>query len=896
MPRTAQRSSSYRLVALAGLVIGLQGLALSSAAQAQSNPLDNSSENPLDRQGELAPFHGPAVLDLPMILEGEGLTLELADHDLKTSVISGQVRMGANAYPFTGQYESPTRFKGAFQAGGKPYDFVLEGAQAQGYTFTTGNSTYALRDTMAGQVHGQNQGGTNGQAADPAQLKRASDAMVASDFATALQITRPLAEQGHVGASYMVGICTAFGMGTEQDLNAAKAYFETAARGNHPRGLFRLGDMEAEGVFGQPDNASAASNFEKAARLGITDAMLAYGEMLINGLGRQEDFAEGVAWAGVAAERGNQNAKQLLEYYKQDQNVTQEVRQRVTKRIAELGQTLPDAEKLDDLIAYNRFVTPVRKTGQDKKREQPQAVDPLAGDWSGTLTEQMDNGQTMRAPMTIKIAPGQNGSYSADVVVNVQMPGDYGDMIDVRATGRFQGQLQNGRAVLKAQDTTATIVKTGESGSMGPQQMEFTVNGNSIRGQLGNEYDGYSPFQATRQSAPANQSGNAGWEGMQDTRGGSSTELGRPGADGGVNSAASVTLEPVTLTDAQMGNAPSHTLLVPQGWRREGGVRWNNPQLFLDMVHMDLRVTAPDGVAYGYYPGATYTWSDIFQINAQMGISNEIPQPGQITGEGLTFMPMPQTTGDYVQTMLIPKHRPGATNVQVVSAQEMPDVMATMRQMLAPTFRSMEQHNQSMGQMGGGQMDMPLFADRVKVTYQEGGQMFEEEVYVTGYAVITRMPMANGVTMTMARWGVEDIRTVRAPVGGSPNKAIADAASLSVRPDPKWLATIMQLRAQINKTVTDGIIERGRITREGMQKSFEIHQESVRSQQASNDRMHHQFINYIRDVDDFKTPSGKTVQLPSNFNNAYMNGQGQVVMTNNTLSSSSGWTQLNRAR
>ena len=34
--------------------------------------------------------------------------------------------------------------------------------------------------------------------------------------------------------------------------------------------------------------------------------------------------------------------------------------------------------------------------------------------------------------MTMKIAQGQNGSYTAEVVVNVQMPDDYGERLYAR--------------------------------------------------------------------------------------------------------------------------------------------------------------------------------------------------------------------------------------------------------------------------------------------------------------------------------------------------------------------------------------------------------------------------------------------------------------------------------
>ncbi|MFI4897594.1 MAG: tetratricopeptide repeat protein [Phycisphaerales bacterium JB059] len=901
MPQSTRRVSSYRSRLSTVGAFTLLTVGLASPASGQANPLEKGSENPLDRLAEREPYHGPQVLDLPMRLEGEGLTVELNEFDVGASRLSGRVRMGGTAYPLTGVYENPTRLVGAFQAGGKSYDCTLEGEPERGYVFATGQSTYTLRNA-SGVTRRTDPAPPTGRGADPATLQRASDAMAAQDFETALRLARPLAEQGHVGANYLVAMCSAFGLGTTQDLGVAKRSFETAARGDHPSALFELGAMAHEGAFGERNDQAAIGYFERSAKLGSLGGIMSYGEMLLNGLGREADFVEGIAWVGVAAKRGHADAKELIEYFNSDKNVAPADRQRALARTAELERTLPDAGKLDDLVGYNRFVTPAPQSNPKKPLEVAPAVDLFAGGWSGVVSEEMDFGQVVQCPLTLNVTRDARGSYNADLVLEARMPTADGRTIDIKATGRFVGEAPGGRGALRATDTTMTILQTGETVPLGAQQLEIQVQGNALTGRLGNDVEGWSPVQATRPGPRGGEPGGTG-PGASDARGGSSwtpgasTEFGRPEERGGVNASASVTLEPVTLSDPEMGGAPSHTLLVPSGWQREGGVRWNQPQLYLDMVHLDLTVSAPDGVCFGYHPGAQYTWSDIFQINAAMGVpgSGPPPQPGQITGEGLRFMPLPQTTGDYVLNMLIPQRRPHATGVQVIEAQEMPEVLATMREMLAPTFRSMEEQNRMMRQMGGGEMQMPIFADRVRVTYTENGRRFEEDVFITGYAVITRTPLANGQMVTSARWGIDDIRTVRGPVGGSPNRAIADAASLSVRPDPKWLATIMQLRAQINKTVNDGIIERGRITREGMQKSFELHQESVRSRQASNDKMHHQFINYIRDVEDYQTPGGQVVQLPSTYNNAYMNGQGQVVMTNSVMTNTNGWTKLNRA-
>lgn len=916
MSRTARRISSYRIVLAAGLVFGLQAAAVPSVAFAQSNPLEKGSENPLERSAS-AKYHGP-VLDLPMRLEGDGLVLDVEDYDPATTDITGRIRLGGGEYPFTGRYADTTHLAGAFNAGGSSYDFTLEGSGDRGYTFTTGQSRYQLRDLNAPQratglaTSDQQAGG-----ADPGELQRAADAMSRDDFREALRIAEPLAERGHVGSCYIVGRCYEAGMGVDKDLRRAERYYLTAARGDHPAANFQLGLMYNSGALGQADNEAAVRHFQRAAELGLTNAAIAYGEMTVNGIGKQADFVEGIAWAGVAARRGNERAQSLITYYNDDNSVSREDRTRVGNRIAELERTLPDISKTNTLLDYNRFVTPVAATGTDTRRdERPQpAANTIAGTWTGIMSEQDDYGQMAQYPITIEMAQGSQGGCTADVRVDVRMPGQDGQMYDIRATARFQGSAQNGRGSMRSDNATMTVVQTGESQAMGAQQLEFTVNGNSINGRLGNDYDGWSQFQATRAGSPQGGSGGPGAntgglgthtpqdrpytpnnEQSWNSDGGASTGLGRPEAARGEKTAASVTLEPVTLTDPTMGGAPSHTLLVPVGWQHTGGVKWSPPQLYQDMVHMNLRVNAPDGAGFAYYPGGSYTWSDIYQLNMQAGVpaSGPAPQPGQITGDGLTFMPPPSTTGDYVQSMLFPQQHPNATDVRVLEANSMPEVLSVVREMLAPTMQMIEQNNASMRQMGGGQMTMSPFADRVHVTYTENGQRFEEDIDVTGYAMFSQMPYPFGGQSTTAYWYIEDMHAVRNPAGRDENRAIADAASLSVRPDPKWAATVMDMRAQINKTVANGIAERGRITREAMQESFNRHQEAVRAQSESNDKLHHQFINYIRDVEDYQTPGGNVVQLPSQYNNAYMNGQGQVVMTNAPLNSTSGWTQLNR--
>ena len=132
------------------------------------------------------------------------------------------------------------------------------------------------------------------------------------------------------------------------------------------------------------------------------------------------------------------------------------------------------------------------------------------------------------------------------------------------------------------------------------------------------------------------------------------------------------------------------------------------------------------------------------------------------------------------------------------------------------------------------------------------------------------------------------------------HKAVLESVAMSIRATPQWTANIMELRSRINRQEIDAIMRRGEITRQANQEAFDRHQESIRTAQESQDRVNHQFMNYLRDVDDYRMPDGSTVQLPSNYSHIYTNGQGQVILTNDASfdpsSTPGNWSQVQRAR
>jgi uncharacterized protein len=91
-------------------------------------------------------------------------------------------------------------------------------------------------------------------------------AYMKGDYATALRLMRPLAEQGNVSAQYNLGFMFDNGQGVPQDHATAVSWYRKAAEQGHAAAQNNLGVKFANGGQGVPqDYAAAASWYRKAA-------------------------------------------------------------------------------------------------------------------------------------------------------------------------------------------------------------------------------------------------------------------------------------------------------------------------------------------------------------------------------------------------------------------------------------------------------------------------------------------------------------------------------------------------------------------------------------------------------------------------------------------------------
>lgn len=142
-----------------------------------------------------------------------------------------------------------------------------------------------------------------GAMASAGPLEDATVAYKQGDYATALSLLRPLAEQGNAAAQNYLGLLYDRGHGVPQDSGQAMTWYRKAAEGGSAEAQYSLGAAHEFG-FGAPrDEPQAASWYRKAAEQGFAEPQLSLGIMYDKGRGVPRDVVQAYMWMTIAAAR-----------------------------------------------------------------------------------------------------------------------------------------------------------------------------------------------------------------------------------------------------------------------------------------------------------------------------------------------------------------------------------------------------------------------------------------------------------------------------------------------------------------------------------------------------------------------------------------------------------------
>jgi TPR repeat protein len=128
------------------------------------------------------------------------------------------------------------------------------------------------------------------------------------DYATAMRLFRPLADQGSAAAQYNLGIMYDRGQGVPQDYAEAVEWYRKAADQGHARAQYNLGFMYNDGQGVPQDYAEAVEWYRKAADQGYVRAQYNLGVMYNDGTGIPQDYVQAHKWFNLSATKGDAHA------------------------------------------------------------------------------------------------------------------------------------------------------------------------------------------------------------------------------------------------------------------------------------------------------------------------------------------------------------------------------------------------------------------------------------------------------------------------------------------------------------------------------------------------------------------------------------------------------------
>jgi cell division septation protein DedD len=144
-------------------------------------------------------------------------------------------------------------------------------------------------------------------------LDDASAAYHRGDFAAALKLIRPLAEQGDARAQANLGVLYENGQGVPQDDTEAAKWYRKAADQGDASAQFKLGGLYWQGKGVPRDGEEAFKWYMKSAEQGYADAQNTIGVMYWTGRGIAQSDATAKQWFQKAAAQGHAKARKNLQ-------------------------------------------------------------------------------------------------------------------------------------------------------------------------------------------------------------------------------------------------------------------------------------------------------------------------------------------------------------------------------------------------------------------------------------------------------------------------------------------------------------------------------------------------------------------------------------------------------
>jgi hypothetical protein len=302
------------------------------------------------------------------------------------------------------------------------------------------------------------------------------------------------------------------------------------------------------------------------------------------------------------------------------------------------------------------------------------------------------------------------------------------------------------------------------------------------------------------------------------------------------------------------------SLLIPSDWQFEGTVVWNLDNTLMP-ASAYIRTWSPSGnEEFDVFPNQAFYWTD----NPLVQQTNP---PGSTYFGAMVSAPLGPI--EALKQVVLPTFRSNVENVNVVSEQLLP---------------SMDQLFKTGTDPASG-ISYSVNSGKIRVEYSLNGVAMEDEMYCVIQSINIPLQSIYGTT-TSSNWYMSYLASFRAEKGQLDSESkVFQTIAYSCSIDKNWLNKYNQLVAYLIQNQIKQIQSAGQLSNILAQTSDQISQENLQDweqRQSVNDRLTTDFCNQILEIQPYSNPiDGTTVDLPSGYNNAWVNGNGEYILADN---------------
>lgn len=331
--------------------------------------------------------------------------------------------------------------------------------------------------------------------------------------------------------------------------------------------------------------------------------------------------------------------------------------------------------------------------------------------------------------------------------------------------------------------------------------------------------------------------------------------------------ASTLTMTPVTVRDRMVNNMVAGTLLKPEGWKFDGGIKW-----YPDMYHQadfEAKISNPNSLEQ----------LEFLPIACACHLRNPIIPMRRLSNYMGSIVLEPMSPSQLVTEFTLPYYRKVST--RSVRSFDMPELAKLCA-----------------GNNGGGNWK----ASRTRVSYTYQSTAVEEDFYVACYYFPEVSLGVNNSTVTI--WGVGMAFSIRAAAGELDQATPKMLACVhSLKGNAEHLRQVQYVQKLFCNRMNLSIRDAGEISKQisaNNDYALNLMRSARATRAASEEYISKQFSDYIRGTQEYSY-GGTSYSLPNHYQHAWINTNGTILLSNNTgfdpnTTHSGTWSELKPVR